>query len=105
MKPAFSDMLKEYIELLHTRAVYSTMANFLRRYVENDLGPPKEAIEVTDGVFSVVKQEVISTVLDDIEAQIRDLSIKIDSFEALSKEEPAPKKKAVKKSKKAKATS
>ncbi len=89
-------MLHGYLDLMHRRAVYTSMAEYLRRYLPNDLGPPKDVITVSDGVFSAVQEGVIASIVAEFELEIQGLSSQLQTFEgtvALPESKPEKDKK------------
>jgi len=92
-------MLKGYLDLTHRRAVYTTLSEFLRRYLPNDLGPPKDVIPVSDGVFSAVQEHVIAQLVAEFEGTITALSGELQDYESTpAVPEEKPRKKLKKKS-------
>jgi hypothetical protein len=82
MSETFQDLLQKYLEMTHRRAVLATLAEYLRRYLPNDLGPSQESIKVADGLFSVVSEEVITSVAVDLESKVQELNLALQVFEA-----------------------
>ncbi len=81
MAKTFQDMLNGYLNLTHRRAVYTTMAEYLRRYLPNDLGGPKDVISVSDGVFSAVQEGIIASIVAEFEIEIQELNGQLLAFE------------------------
>lgn len=98
---SFQKMLVEYYDLMHKRAVYMTVLQFLRRYCSSDIGKAQETIRVEDQISTVVPEAVVSAVLRDLESVVMTLDLELKTFgePAISQKQKQslPRQKAVKK--------
>lgn len=76
----FHKMLTEYYSLLHKRAVYMTVLQFLRRYCASDIGKAQDTIKVEDQISTTVPETVVGEVLRDLESVVMTLDLELKTF-------------------------